>query len=55
MEKSPKKIYQKPRVTKISLDAKTAVLAVCKTSGKFGPGRTGCETFLGDPCRDAGS
>lgn len=55
METDKKKTYEKPQVTRIELDAKTAVLAVCKTSGVFGPGTVGCETFLGDPCKDDGS
>ncbi len=55
MDNKLKKTYEKPKITKIKLDAKTAVLAVCKTSGKFGPGKTGCKTFLGDDCIDAGS
>jgi hypothetical protein len=53
--KKMKKKYEKPKITKIKFDAKTAVLAVCKTSGIGGPGGMGCETFLGDPCKTAGS
>ena len=55
MEKKVKKKYEKPKMTKIKLDAKTAVLATCKTSGVVGPGGMGCKTFLGDPCNQAGS
>jgi hypothetical protein len=55
MDTKPKKKYEKPKITRIKLDAKTAVLSVCKTSGVFGPGKTGCLTFLGDDCIDMGS
>ena len=55
MEKNKKKKYEKPQATRIKLDSKAAVLAVCKTSGAFGPGTVGCQTFLGDPCKDDGS
>jgi hypothetical protein len=55
MEKDAKKNYEKPQITRIKLDAKTAVLSVCKTSGSFGPGTVGCQTFLGDNCQDMGS
>ena len=50
-----KKKYAKPKITHIKLDAKTAVLAACKTSGAFGPGGNGCITFLGEACNQAGS
>ena len=55
MDNKTKKKYEKPKITKISLDAKTAVLAVCKTSGKFGPGKSGCQNHLGSLCNQAGS
>jgi hypothetical protein len=55
MDKNEKKKYEKPKITKIKLDPKTAVLAVCKASGIAGPGGSGCETFLGDPCSSFGS
>ena len=55
MDKDIKKKYEKPKIIKIKLDPKTAVLATCKTSGVAGPGGSGCETFLGDPCSAAGS
>ena len=54
MEKEKKK-YEKPEIKKINLDAKTAILSVCKTSESFGPGSVGCQSFLGDNCLDAGS
>ena len=50
-----KKKYTKPEIKKIRLDAKTAVLSVCKTSESFGPGTVGCKNFLGDNCQDMGS
>lgn len=53
--KKTNKKYEKPKITIIKLDAQTAVLATCKTSGIGGPGGMGCETFLGDPCNQAGS
>jgi hypothetical protein len=42
MDKSKKKKYVKPQVTKITLDAKCAVLGFCKGPGDEGPGGTGC-------------
>jgi hypothetical protein len=57
MKKKEKKEYEKPEVTKIKLDAKTAVLATCKNSGGAGGGRPGgvfhCLTV--PACRDEGS
>jgi hypothetical protein len=55
MDTKIKKKYQRPKITRISLDAKTAVLAVCKTDAKFGPGKTGCKNHLGNNCNQAGS
>jgi hypothetical protein len=55
MDNKIKKKYQRPKVTQISLDAKTAVLAVCKIDGKFGPGKSGCKNHLGNWCNQAGS
>ena len=49
-----KKPYEKPKITRIKLDAKTAVLAVCKTAGTGGPSGFGCEAFSA-PCMDDGS
>jgi hypothetical protein len=55
MEKIKKKQYQKPKVTRIKLDAKCAVLAVCKTTGLAeGPGPN-CVTLQLDLCKDDGS
>jgi len=56
MEKEKqKRKYEKPEVTKIKLDARTAVLGVCKTAGSSG-GPTGAN--CGPPlpqCLDSGS
>jgi len=44
MEKEDKeKRYEKPKVTKIRLDARTAVLGFCKTISSGGPGWTDCD------------
>ena len=53
MEKKKKKKYVKPEVTKLSLDAKTAVLGGCKLVGGDGPAGSDC----GNPlyCKSAGS
>ena len=53
MEEKKKKEYVKPIVTKIKLDAKTAVLGGCKISGGSGSNGDDC----GDPlyCFSAGS
>ena len=40
--KSKKKEYKKPEVKRVSLDAKCAVLAFCKTSGSLGPDGSDC-------------
>jgi hypothetical protein len=53
MEKEKKKKYEKPRVTRIDLDAKCAVLGFCKTAGSFGPAVANCKLF--GPCRAKGS
>jgi hypothetical protein len=53
MEKKMKKTYEKPKVTKINLDAKTAVLGFCKGTGQIGPGISGCEPV--GPCSTLGS
>ena len=53
MEEKKKKKYVKPEVTKISLDAKTAVLGGCKLQGGSGSNGDDC----GHPlyCFSAGS
>jgi hypothetical protein len=53
-EKDNKKTYEKPKVTRIKLDARTAILGICKTSGAGGPGYFNCDN-LGAPCESAGS
>jgi hypothetical protein len=50
-----KKKYRKPEIKRISLDAKTAVLAVCKTASIGGPSGVGCGPPEFQPCQDAGS
>ena len=55
MMKKEKKKYIKPEIKKIKLDAKTAVLAVCKTTGIGGPSGVGCGPPTFQPCQDAGS
>ncbi|MGD8765331.1 MAG: hypothetical protein PVG87_23700 [Desulfobacteraceae bacterium] len=55
MDSKIKKKYQRPTITKIDLDAKTAVLAVCKIDGKFGPGKSGCKNIMENPCNQIGS
>jgi hypothetical protein len=47
METKKRKKYVKPKVTKIQLDAKCAVLGGCKISGEDGPMATGCGSPLG--------
>ena len=49
-----KKPYEKPKITRIKLDSKTAVLGVCKTAGAGGPSGFGCEQFSAQ-CLDMGS
>jgi hypothetical protein len=53
MQVKPKKNYEKPKLTKIRLDAKCAVLSLCKTSGKIGPSVPNCNA--GVPCSGPGS
>ena len=53
--KEEKKKYIKPVVKKIKLDAKTAVLAVCKTSGSNGRSGGNCGPPIFQPCLDNGS
>ena len=46
MEKQKKKEYVKPKLTKIRLDAKCAVLGGCKISGDSGTNGSGCANPL---------
>ncbi len=55
MEEKEKKPYEKPKVTRINLDARTAVLGICKTTGAGGPVFPGCLDALSDPCNAQGS
>jgi hypothetical protein len=51
-----KKEYEKPKVTRITLDAKCAVLGFCKqASTGSGPAQTGCQDALFSPCASQGS
>jgi len=54
MEKKQKKKYNKPKVTKIKLDAECAVLGFCKTSPGVGPGKPNCGVS-GIACSSNGS
>jgi hypothetical protein len=55
MMKKEKKKYTKPEIKKIKLDAKTAVLAVCKTANIGGPSGVGCGPPVFQPCQGPGS
>jgi hypothetical protein len=48
MEHEQKKEYEKPKLTKIRLDAKCAVLGFCK-GPTIGPGVPGCNPGSGCP------
>ena len=54
IEKKLKKAYEKPRLTRIRLDAKCAVLGFCKNSSFFGPLADNCGVGVA-PCSGAGS
>jgi len=54
MEKDKKKKYKNPEVTKISLDAKCAVLGFCKAPATIGPGVPMCGLPFA-PCYGKGS
>jgi hypothetical protein len=47
--------YEKPKVTRIKLDARCAVLGFCKTGGTGGPVRPGCEDAFFESCSGPGS
>jgi len=56
MEKDQKKKeYEKPEVTRITLDAKCAVLGFCKGPTIAGPAVTGCQDGFGGNCLSQGS
>ena len=52
MESEKKEKYEKPKLTKIRLDAKCAVLGFCK-GATIGPSGPGCST--GSACNSTGS
>ena len=55
MEKDQKKKeYEKPKVTRIKLDAKCAVLGFCK-GATGGPAGVGCKDTFNSPCNSQGS
>jgi len=54
MEKDKKKKYEKPKVTKVNLDAKCAVLGFCKINESVGPSGFNCG-FPFTPCASSGS
>ena len=56
MQPKQKQQYERPKLTRIRLDAKCAVLGFCKTSGKAGPGvGSGAGCNAGTPCDAPGS
>ena len=54
METNKKRLYRKPKITRISLDAKCAVLGFCKTTGQTGGGVPNCGVGVA-PCSTPGS
>jgi hypothetical protein len=50
-----RKAYEKPRVVRIVLDARCAVLGFCKSASAGGPVMSGCQDAFGDPCSGPGS
>jgi hypothetical protein len=54
MDENGKRNYEKPKLKKVKLDAKCAVLGFCKSTGKLGPGRANCGVPL-PLCLSAGS
>jgi hypothetical protein len=56
MEKDQKKKeYEKPKVTRIKIDAQCAVLGFCKTTSRAGPAVSGCQDGFGSNCFSQGS
>jgi hypothetical protein len=45
MAKNNKKRYEKPKLTKITLDPETAVLGKCKNVGLTGPNGSNCQAL----------
>ena len=54
MVKNVKRKYEKPKVTRVSLDAKCAVLGFCKNTGQTGGGVPNCGVGV-SPCATPGS
>jgi uncharacterized ferredoxin-like protein len=54
MEEKSKRKYEKPKATKICLDAECVLLAGCKTSGTAGPDGSGCPGTFGS-CNEPAS
>lgn len=52
---SARKDYEKPRVARIVLDARCAVLGFCKSASAGGPVTSGCQDAFSDPCSGPGS
>ena len=52
MEKNKRKKYDKPKLKRVNLDAKCAVLGFCKTSGGTELGLPNCSVNI---CQDIGS
>jgi hypothetical protein len=53
--KKPKQKYEAPKIRRIELDAKCAVLGFCQNTGQGGPVVVGCGDGLGGNCLDLGS
>ena len=55
-EKKKKRKYVKPKITRIKLDATTAVLSTCKVQHEsFGPMNDNCRGMQGGTCVEQGS
>ena len=55
-DRQKKKEYEKPKATRIRLDAKCAVLGFCKQAGTgSGPTALGCTDGIVSPCSSQGS
>jgi hypothetical protein len=55
MKGKVRKKYEKPTVTKVGLEARVSVLAVCKTTNQTGPPTySGC-VYVVTPCEEIGS
>lgn len=53
IEDQPKKPYEKPKLTEVSLRPEEAVLGNCKTAAVSGPAQSDCTLFTG--CASVGS